>query len=513
MYKTAQPFVGSPEQHGGMVVPTPSDRAELDTRIAEVMVVSRDEDIRGWVTTWLASHGGMRALFFNSPDQAMRRFRTERPAFVVIDVARAAALGALDQFRRTDPDMAILAVSTDASTGRVVEAMKFGATDVVNAPFQADEVDLALGNAMRHSQSSRQRATLQREVRSQHRHTMLFGGGDAMVELQGMIDRVLDVDVPVLIQGETGTGKELVARALAAPSLLRGQPFVKVNCAALPGDLFEAELFGFDRGAFTGAVHAKPGKFEIANGGTIFLDEIGEIPLDLQSKLLQVLQDGHFCRVGGSHEIRTGVRVIAATNRDLNQSVADGQFRGDLLFRLNVIPMQVPPLRERRDDIPLLADLFLKRYAVFHNRPYAPMSSEMMSECLRYRWPGNIRELENLMQRTIVLGTETPARQALARHAAAVRLQTPADPAGPDAVVVPLAAMAEGRPDAAVGSGPRSLKQVARVAAHQAEAMAILRMLQQTGGDQKQAAINLGVCYKALRYKAKESGWRRTDAA
>ena len=490
-----------------MAISSPPDRAELENRTLEVMVVSRDENIRALVTAWLASYRGSRASFFNSLDEAMRHFKTERPAFVVIDVARTAALRALDQFRRIDPDMAILAMSTEGSTVRVVEAMKFGATDVVNAPFHAGEVDLALTNAMRHSQRTRQRATLQREVRSQDRHTMLFGRGKAMAELQGMIDRVVDVDVPVLIQGETGTGKELVARALAAPSLLRGKPFVKINCAALPSDLFEAELFGFDRGAFTGAIQAKPGKFEMANGGTIFLDEIGEIPVDLQSKLLQVLQDGQFSRIGGSNEIRADVRVIAATNRDLNQLALDGQFRRDLFFRLNVIPMHVPPLRERQDDIPLLADLFLKRYAVFYNRPYAPMSSDMMDDCLRYRWPGNIRELENLMQRTIVLGTETPARQALSQNAAAVGPQTPAGPPALD-VVESRAAKAEGAPDATGGRDPRSLKHVARMAAHQAEAAAIRRMLQQTGGDHKQAAIKLGVCYKALLYKAKESRWR-----
>jgi transcriptional regulator with GAF, ATPase, and Fis domain len=254
------------------------------------------------------------------------------------------------------------------------------------------------------------------------KHTMLFGSGTAMAELHDLIDRVVDVDVPVLIQGETGTGKELVARALAAPSVRRGKPFVKINCAALPSELFESELFGFERGAFTGAHQAKPGKFEIADGGTIFLDEIGEIPLHLQSKLLQVLQDGHFSRIGGRDEIHPIVRVIAATNRDLRLAVLEGRFRQDLLFRLDVIPMYVPPLRERRNDIPLLAEFFSKRWAAFYNRPYVALSPEMMRECLQHRWPGNIRELENLMQRTVILGAARALSEALS-----VRRPTVAD--------------------------------------------------------------------------------------
>jgi transcriptional regulator with GAF, ATPase, and Fis domain len=282
--------------------------------------------------------------------------------------------------------------------------MRAGAADVVSKPFEQLVVDAALSSALAQRQTARDAATLRKEVQEQHKHAMVFGTGGAMAVVRDVIDLVADTDVPVLIHGETGTGKELVARALAASSLRQGKPFVKINCAAIPGDLFEAELFGFERGAFTGAIEGKPGKFETASGGTIFLDEVGEIPMQLQPKLLQVLQDGHFSRLGGRGEVHAAARVIAATNLDLDLAVHTGQFRADLLFRLNVIPVWLPPLRERRGDIPLLAELFLKRWSVFYNRPYVAISSEMMEQCFRYAWPGNIRELENAIKRRVVLG-------------------------------------------------------------------------------------------------------------
>ena len=261
------------------------------------------------------------------------------------------------------------------STITVVEAMRLGASDVMNAPVRPRDLEAALASALAERRIKRESENLQREVEGQSRHLMLFGLGRAMAELRNLIELVAETDVPVLIQGESGTGKELVARALAASSDRRGKPFVKINCAALPGDLFESELFGFERGAFSGAENGKPGKFEMANNGTIFLDEVGEIPLHLQAKLLQVLQDGHFSRLGGHGDVHAAVRIIAATNRNLDQAVVDGQFREDLLFRLNVIPVRVPPLRERREDIPQLVELFLKRWSVFYKRRYHAISS------------------------------------------------------------------------------------------------------------------------------------------
>ncbi len=241
--------------------------------------------------------------------------------------------------------------------------MKLGASDFVSKPFEDEDLAQPLKLALKHRRHAREVASLREQLQAQPRHQLLFGSGSYMAEVRELIERVADTDVTVLIRGESGTGKELVARAICAASLRRDKPFVKVNCAALPTELLESELFGFERGAFTGAMQHKPGKFEFANHGTMFLDEIGEMSFPLQAKLLQVLQDGEFSRLGGKHDVRVDVRVIAATNRDLEQAVTAGQFREDLFFRLNVVAIMLPPLRERREDIPLLVDHFLKKYS------------------------------------------------------------------------------------------------------------------------------------------------------
>jgi transcriptional regulator with PAS, ATPase and Fis domain len=222
----------------------------------------------------------------------------------------------------------------------------------------------------------------------------------------------------VLIRGESGTGKELVARALHERSLRKDKAFVKVNCAALPTELLESELFGFEKGAFTGAIQHKPGKFEFANHGTMFLDEIGEISYPLQAKLLQVLQDGEFARLGGKADVRVDVRLVAATNRDLDIAVASGQFREDLYFRLNVVTINLPPLRERREEIPILTDFFLKKYSVQYNKPMAAVSADLARQFMNYDWPGNIRQLENLIKRMVVLGSESAIIKELQQPAA-----------------------------------------------------------------------------------------------
>src|SRR4029453_5376471 len=258
---------------------------------------------------------------------------------------------------------------------------------------------------------------------------------------RGLMKRGPDTDVTVLVRGESGTGKELVARAIHAASPRRHRTFVKVNCAALPSELLESELFGFERGAFTGAIQQKPGKFEFAHEGTMFLDEISEMHHPLQSKLLQVLQDGEFARLGGRQDVHVDVRILAATNRDLEQAVAEGQFREDLFFRLNVVCITLPPLRQRRDEIPVLTDRFLAQYAEHYNKPPIALSSDTLRLFTEYNWPGNVRELENLLKRAVILGSDESIRRDLADTMAGRRrvaspipaLQTPtaAQPAAP----------------------------------------------------------------------------------
>jgi two-component system response regulator AtoC len=335
--------------------------------------------------------------------------------------------------------------------------------------------------------------------RNGSRYKMLPGHSEQMLEVSALVDRVADTDVTVLIRGESGTGKELVARAVHAASGRRHHPFVKVNCAALPGELLESELFGFERGAFTGAIQQKAGKFEYANDGTLFLDEISEVPSHLQAKLLHVLQDGEFSRIGGREDVCVDVRVVAATNRDLERAVNDGRFREDLFFRLNVVCITLPPLRQRRDEIPSLTDYFLSKYAGHYNRPSPQLSDETKRLFDEYSWPGNVRELENAVKRAVILGSDASIREelsrALANQVSTVPPHAPEQPARSAATAAPADRIKEGQ----------SLKDIARSAAREAERELIARTLQHTRWNRREAAELLGISYKALLYKIKEA--------
>jgi two-component system, NtrC family, response regulator AtoC len=490
----------------------------------QVMVVDDDLSMCNFLRAFLAERG-YQAITLSSAEEAVKRYNAERPAAVILDVVMPGAmdgLGALAAFKKIDREVPVIVLSGQGRTTTVVQAMKLGASDFVSKPFDENDLEVPLLNALRQSQLSREVASLREQLQSQSKHKMLFGNSEQMAEVRDLIERVADTDVTVLIRGESGTGKELVARALSASSLRRDKPFVKVNCAALPTELLESELFGFERGAFTGAIQHKPGKFEFANHGTMFLDEIGDMSFPLQAKLLQVLQDGEFSRLGGKHDVRVDVRVIAATNRDVEKGVAQGNFREDLFFRLNVVSITLPPLRERREEIPILAEYFLKKYSVQYNKPHSEVTADTMRLFMEYDWPGNIRELENLIKRAVVLGTESTIRkeisqslaklQALANrppsvinHPSAVRSQpraaAAAEPPAPPARPTPAALAI-----AAAEAGNYSLKDISREAARQAERELILKMLQQTRWNRKETAEILGISYKALLYKIKENG-------
>jgi two-component system response regulator AtoC len=342
----------------------------------------------------------------------------------------------------------------------------------------------------------------------------LISTSENMREVHELIRRVADTDVTVLIRGESGTGKELVARAIHAGSPRRHRPFLKVNCAALPLELLESELFGFERGAFTGAIQHKPGKFEFAHQGTMFLDEISEMQPHLQSKLLQVLQDGQFARLGGRGDVSVDVRIVTPTNRDLEAAVANGQFREDLYFRVNVVCITLPPLRQRRDEIPLLTDLFIKRYCEHYNKPPLELSGDTRRLVDVYDWPGNVRELENLIKRAVVLGSDTSLQRDLtdaisgrSLHTSSIPLLTtrPAPAAHAAAAPPAPAAPAAAAPPAPTAVLSGSLKDIARQAAREAERTLINRTLQQTRWNRREAAEILGISYKALLYKIKEA--------
>ena len=315
-----------------------------------------------------------------------------------------------------------------------------------------------------------------------------FWASDAMRRVKTLIEQVANTNAPVLIEGESGVGKSLVAQALHTLSARRNHPFVKVNCAALPAALLESELFGYERGAFTGAHRRKPGKFEIAHGGTLVLDEIGEIPLALQAKLLHVLQDGRFARLGGARDIQVDVRVIGASNRGLAQAVEAGLFREDLYYRMNVVKIEVPPLRERQEEIPVLIDSFLRKYAEQYARPLRPVSGLTMVRLMSYPWPGNVRELENTVRRIILLGEESVLAGL-----------------GPAPEVPPAAPLQEGR-EAPLSLGRWDLRTAARRAAQEAERALIMQALEVQRWNKMAAARLLRISYRALLYKIRTYG-------
>lgn len=313
---------------------------------------------------------------------------------------------------------------------------------------------------------------------------VIFGSSPAMALVRQKISKVATANVPVLIRGESGTGKEMVAKMLHRHSPWSGGPFVKVNCPAIPGTLLESELFGYEKGAFTGAVGTKPGRVEMAHRGTLFLDEVGELEPALQAKLLQLLQDGQFCRIGAQEDLRVEVRIVCATNRNLEEEIEAGNFRQDLFYRINVVSIELPLLRERREDIPLLVDYFLSEYGAKYKRPVRPLSAGLMRALREYNWPGNIRELENLMKRYVILGSEDTISSELTQR------ETERPFLLPDVTA----------------EGSISLKKLTRQATQELEQKIIVRVLEAHNWNRKRAARALNISYRALLYKIRQAG-------
>src|SRR5262245_31044680 len=315
-------------------------------------------------------------------------------------------MGLLRKLSADYPDVPVVMVTAHGSVENAVEAVKLGAFDYLEKPFEQEQIRQVVAKAINTYALARRDA--RPEEPSGRGRFRLVGQSAAIKHIYAVVEKVANTPSTVLITGESGTGKELFARALHENSSRHAGPFIKINCAAIPKTLMESELFGYDKGAFTGAVGAKPGRFELAHGGTLFLDEIGEIPVEMQVKLLRVLQESEFERVGGIKTIKVDVRLVTATNRDLQQEIGAGTFRDDLFYRLNVVPIHIPPLRERREDIPLLAEHFLAKFNERLKKQVGSISPEAFERLVAYHWPGNIRELENLMERTILF-CEGPA--------------------------------------------------------------------------------------------------------
>jgi two-component system response regulator PilR (NtrC family) len=311
----------------------------------------------------------------------------------------------LKAVKAATPSTVVLMMTAFASTETAVEAMREGAYDYLTKPFKIDEVKLIVKNALERKQLQEENSRLKQVVHEQSAFEQIVGRSDKLTKVLDLVRKVADTNSNVLIFGESGTGKELVARAIHYNSRRKDRPFVTVNCSALPEPLLESELFGHMKGSFTGAISNKEGLFEIANEGTLFLDEIGETPLGIQVKLLRVLQEKEFRRVGGTRDLKSDVRIVAATNRDLEKSIAEGRFREDLYYRLDVIPIHLPPLRERPEDIPLLVDAFLQKFTREMGKSVMRIEPEAVALLCQQEWRGNVRELENVMERIVALAS------------------------------------------------------------------------------------------------------------
>ncbi len=392
-----------------------------------------------------------------------------RPDLVLLDLLMPGidGLQTLEQLRQLVPGLKVVMLSCVSDTRKVVQAIRLGAQDYLTKPFQKAELTTVIDQCLGKNQQN-----LPGEVEELYDDVFFVAASPAMRKIRSQAALVANVDIPVLMLGESGTGKEVVARLIHKLSPRAHRTFLKVNCAAVPGDLLESELFGHEAGAFTGATHAKPGKFELCNKGTILLDEIGEMPALLQAKLLHVLQDQTFSRLGSRSVIKVDVRILAATNINIPEALASKRLREDLYYRLNAFTLQLPPLRERKEEIPILLKHFMSRMAEQYARPPLPLSPGMLQACQDYSWPGNLRELNNFIKRYLVLGDEKLAIQELQP-----RGDTPG--ARAEAAHSPAEANTGG------------LKSVARGAKDEAEAEAIRQALDQTNWNRKQAAALL----------------------
>jgi len=412
------------------------------------------------------------------------------PDLVLLDLLMPGidGLQTLEQLRHLRPGLKAIMLSCVSDTRKVVQAMRLGAVDYLTKPFQKAELDAVITQCVGSAKSE----SYAGEVEELCDDVFFVAASPAMKKIRSQAALVANVDIPVLLLGESGTGKEVLARLIHKLSPRAHRTFLKVNCAAVPADLLESELFGYEAGAFTGATHPKPGKFELCNKGTILLDEIGEMPALLQAKLLHVLQDQTFSRLGSRNVIKVDVRILAATNIDIPEALATRRLREDLYYRLNAFTLSLPPLRERKEEIPILLKHFMSRMSESYARSPLPISPALLEACLHHSWPGNLRELSNFIKRYLVLGDESLATS---------ELQPRPDGGGGAHFDSAGRAAAAATADSAGG-----LKSLSRSAKDEAEAEAIARALEETNWNRKRAAALLKISYKALLYKIRQYG-------
>jgi len=459
-----------------------STRTEAKERI---LVVDDEPSIRKYLQTLLEVEGHEVQVVTSGQEALDAIAGGARPELVILDVLMPEmdGLETLRQLLRVEPGLQVVMLSCSNEVSTVVEAIRIGAQDYLTKPFEKSELDAAILKCRQKRQLKAENLALREYVENLTEDLTFLAASPQMVKIRQQVLQIAPVDVPVFIHGESGVGKEVVARMVHLRSVRSNQPFIKVNCAALPGELLESELFGYEQGAFTGAVRSKPGKFELANKGTIFLDEIAEMSPLLQAKMLHVLQDQQYSRLGGRTLIQADVRVLAATNVNVREAIQSGRFREDLYYRLNVFSIHVPPLRERTPEIPLLFHHFLDKYTEKFQKQPAQPSSHLLEAAMRYSWPGNLRELENFVKRYVIMEDDESSFRELLEMAASRQRSAPSAEAAPK---------------------EKGLKALVRSLKDEAEMEAIADALEKTNWSRKEAARLLGISYKALLYKMRQ---------
>jgi two-component system response regulator PilR (NtrC family) len=445
---------------------------------ARILVVDDERSMQEFLEIFFRSEG-FDAVTASDVESALLQLESDEFDVVITDIKmpEGSGLDLLTAVQRIAPETVVIMMTAFASTETAITAMKQGAYDYITKPFKVDEIRVVVEKALEKKLLSSENRRLRSELRDRVRDRSIIGNSAPMQRVFEFVSQVANSKANVLLSGESGTGKEMVARAIHGGGDRREQPFVAVNCGAIPENLLESELFGHVKGAFTGAVQNKAGLFEVAESGTVFLDEIGELSLPLQVKLLRVIQERVFRRVGGTSDIKFGARIIAATNRQLEGEVSAGRFREDLYYRLNVIEIPVPPLRTRKDDIPLLIRHFIEKYTAELEKAVEGVSDDAMAHLIEYDYPGNVRELENVIERAVALSrgdtidVEVLPPTVLERQCSSHDLRIPEEGVDLDGLM------------------------------NEYEKSLLLEALRQTGGVKKKAAQRLGISFRSFRYR------------
>ena len=447
---------------------------------ARILIMDDEAQERHRIGSFL-KHRGYEVTALESVAEAMTAMQRDRYDVFLTDcnIPGVDALQTSGEARRINPDMAVIIMTSFGTIETAVKAIRAGAYDYLPKPIDLEQLVVLINRISERQSLLRENASLREQLRERYAFEQITSTSHAMEEVMNMAGRVASSNATVLLRGESGTGKELIARAIHYHSPRASQPLIKVNCAALPETLLESELFGHEKGAFTGAAGKRIGRFEAADKGTLFLDEIGDIPLSVQVKLLRVLQEKEFERIGGNETIKTDVRLVAATNRDLEKAMKDGSFREDLYYRLNVVTVAIPPLRDRKEDIPALMEHFIKKYSMENKKKITGVTAEARDLLMRYSYPGNVRELENIIERAVVLvKSETITSAEIPLHLRTVEIEEKICVAKRD------------------GSLTDTLETLERGI--------IMEAMKAVGGVQTRAAEKLGISERVLRYKLKK---------